>query len=116
MELVESISMPIARCSALSKVDNQRISKASHSGNFETQQSSRCLAFDLQACDSHQTFMATPPALSSAWRAAEAVENYWMALLRDVNFEDYATNPVAAAAIAELNQLSDFAVQDKRIA
>jgi hypothetical protein len=66
------------------------------------------LAFDLQACDSHQTFIATPPALSSAWRAAEAVEDYWMASLRDVNFEDYATNPLAVAAIAELNRLSDF--------
>lgn len=63
---------------------------------------------DLEACDSHQTFMATPPALASAWRAGEMVEDLWMALLRDVNFADYGTDPVAAQATAELNRLSDF--------
>jgi len=66
------------------------------------------LAFDLEACDSHQTFMATPPALATAWRAGEMVEDYWMALLRDVNFADYSTNPTAAAATGELNKLTDF--------
>lgn len=66
------------------------------------------LAFDLGACDSHQTFMATPTALATARRAGEMVENYWMALLRDVNFADYPTNPTAAAAMAELNKAGDF--------
>jgi hypothetical protein len=36
------------------------------------------------------------------------VELYWMALLRDVNFQDYATNPLALAAAADLSNLSDF--------
>ncbi|MGH9497140.1 MAG: vanadium-dependent haloperoxidase [Candidatus Sulfotelmatobacter sp.] len=66
------------------------------------------LAFDLQGCDSHQTFMATPPALASAWRAAEMVEDYWMAPLRDINFADYQAAPTAAKAVAELNGLNDF--------
>lgn len=77
-------------------------------GNMKLSNPQGGLAFDLEACDSHQTFMATPPALASAWRAGEAVEDYWMALLRDVNFSDYATNPTATAAITELNRLSDF--------
>ena len=61
------------------------------------------LAFDLEGTDSHQ--LAVPstfpnaippaPALSSAEIAGEAVELYWMALLRDVNFNDYATNSLA---------------------
>jgi hypothetical protein len=77
-------------------------------GNTKLSNPQGGLAFDLEACDSHQTFMATPPALASAWRAGEMVEDYWMALLRDVKFADYATNPTAAAAIAELDWLSDF--------
>jgi hypothetical protein len=79
------------------------------------------LAFDLEGTDSHQLFIppvptstSTPvaippaPALSSAEIAGEAVELYWMALLRDVNFNDYATNGLAAQAIANLNTLTNF--------
>jgi hypothetical protein len=77
-------------------------------GNTKLSNPQGGLAFDLEACDSHQTFMATPPALATAWRAGEMVEDYWMALLRDVNFADYPTNPTAASAVAELNKLSDF--------
>jgi membrane-associated phospholipid phosphatase len=36
------------------------------------------------------------------------VENYWMALLRDVHFSDYTSDPTAAAAAADLAKLSDF--------
>jgi hypothetical protein len=66
------------------------------------------LAFDLQGCDSHQTFMATPPALATARRAGEAVEDYWMALLRDVNFSEFPANASVSSAVSELNKLSDF--------
>ena len=37
--------------------------------------------------------------------AAEMIELYWMALLRDVSFEDYSTSPLAADAAAELSAL-----------
>ncbi|MGB8582960.1 MAG: vanadium-dependent haloperoxidase [Candidatus Sulfotelmatobacter sp.] len=77
-------------------------------GNIKLSNPQGGLAFDLEACDSHQTFMATPPELASAWRAGEMVENYWMALLRDINFADYPTSATATAAITELNKLSDF--------
>src|SRR5260370_20465937 len=66
------------------------------------------LAFDMEGLDSHQFRIDTPPALASAERAGEAVEVYWMALLRDVNFADYATSPLALAASAALSPLSAF--------
>src|SRR6185437_4912706 len=66
------------------------------------------LAFDLQGSDSHALNEPTPPALASAEEAGEAIELYWMALLRDVNYNDYATNPLAAAAAAELSAASVF--------
>ncbi|MGH8549217.1 MAG: vanadium-dependent haloperoxidase [Methylococcales bacterium] len=66
------------------------------------------LAFDLEGPDAAATFIPPSPAFSSPWRAGEMVEHYWQALLRDVAFDAYATNPVAQAAIDDLNQLSDF--------
>jgi hypothetical protein len=66
------------------------------------------LAFDLEGTDSHQLPLAPAPAFASAWAAGEIVENYWMAFLRDVPFTSYGTSALAAAAIADLNALSDF--------
>lgn len=66
------------------------------------------LAFDMEGTDSHQMTMPAAPALASAQRAGEAVEDYWQALLRDVPFTQYETSAQAAAAMAELNALSDF--------
>ena len=66
------------------------------------------LAFDMEGLDSHQFRMDTPPALASAERAGEAVEVYWMALLRDVNFADYETSPLALAASSDISRLSEF--------
>jgi len=65
-------------------------------------------AFDLQGLDSHQSFAPPPPAFSSAEAAGEIVENYWMALLRDVPFQQYSTHPLVADACADLSALSDF--------
>ena len=66
------------------------------------------LAFDLEGADSHQLTMPASPALASAQRAGEAIENYWQALLRDVPFSQYGTNAGAQQAIADLNAASDF--------
>ena len=66
------------------------------------------LAFDMEGLDSHQFRMPPAPALASAERAGEAVESYWMALLRDAHFADYETNPLALAACAEMSRLADF--------
>jgi membrane-associated phospholipid phosphatase len=66
------------------------------------------LAFDLEGTDAHQLAIPAAPAVASRVRAAEAVELYWMALLRDVNFTDYATSPTAQAAAAELSSYPSF--------
>jgi hypothetical protein len=66
------------------------------------------LAFDLEGIDSHQFAQPPAPALASSQRAGEAVECYWMALLRDVNFAEYGTDPDALAAAVELSRLTDF--------
>jgi hypothetical protein len=49
-----------------------------------------------------------PPALSSAERAAEAVEVYWQALLRDVPFAEYSDHPQIREAADELGSLKAF--------
>jgi hypothetical protein len=66
------------------------------------------LAFDLEGTDSHQLAIGTPPSVASREIADTAVENYWMALCRDVNFTQYGHEPLTTAAIAELNSLPAF--------
>src|SRR5262249_54456519 len=74
------------------------------------QTSPQCgLAFDMEGIDSHCATVPAPPALASKEQAGEIVENYWMALLRDVNYLDYGASPLAAAACADLNAFgADF--------
>ncbi|HEV7892413.1 MAG TPA: vanadium-dependent haloperoxidase [Pyrinomonadaceae bacterium] len=67
------------------------------------------LAFDLEGLDSHATVVPAAPSVASAWTAAEEVEHYWGALLRDVNFTDYATNPLVGQAVADMNNMSFLA-------
>jgi membrane-associated phospholipid phosphatase len=66
------------------------------------------LAMDLEGPDSHHVTMPPAPKFASAETAGEAVELYWMALARDVNFEDYHTDPIIAQATLEMTGLSDF--------
>ena len=66
------------------------------------------LAMDLEGPDSHHVTLPPPPAFASAEAAGESVELYWMALARDVNFNDYGNSPVIARAAAELSTLTDF--------
>jgi len=60
------------------------------------------LAFDLQGPDGHALVQPPAPAFASRAQAAEISENYWMALLRDVPYSQYAANPIANAAAADL--------------
>lgn len=66
------------------------------------------VSFALQGADVASIAMPAAPTFASAEEAGEMVELYWMALLRDINFDDYGTNADVAAAVAELNGLSDF--------
>ncbi len=67
------------------------------------------LAFDMQGPDAHALVQPPAPAFASREQAAEISENYWMALLRDVPHSQYAGNPIANAAAADLTLYgSDF--------
>lgn len=66
------------------------------------------LAFEMVGADSHHLALPAPPAFSSAWQAGEIAENYWMALLRDVPYQNYATDPLVAEACVDLSNFSDF--------
>ena len=66
------------------------------------------LAFTLEGGDPQSFELAAAPPLASARRAGEAVEAYWMALLRDVPFSEYESHPLVQAAIADIGKLSDF--------
>jgi hypothetical protein len=67
---------------------------------------SAALAFDLEGLDSHATVIPPAPSVASAQTAAEQVEHYWAALLRDVPFDDYPSSALAAKAVADMNSLS----------
>ena len=64
------------------------------------------LAYDLQGMDSHATTIPPAPTLRSTQTAAEQVEHYWAALLRDIPFADYASNSLVGQAVADMNSLS----------
>jgi hypothetical protein len=77
-------------------------------GNTKLQDPQGGLAYDLEGTDSGQLTVPPSPKLASAERAGEMVEDYWMALARDIPFSQYGEEPVTAAAIVELNTLSHF--------
>lgn len=66
------------------------------------------LATDVEGPNPRSLKILRAPRLDSPEAAAEAVELYWMALLRDVPFTDFATDADAAAAAAEISDLKDF--------
>lgn len=66
------------------------------------------LAFDLEGADSHALAIAPAPALASKRQAGEMVENYWMALCRDVHFASYGSDATVARAAIDLAKLSEY--------
>jgi hypothetical protein len=69
------------------------------------------MAVSLSGITPTQVGIPPAPALASAERAAEAVEVYWQALLRDVpltEFRDGTDNREVLAACEELSRLTDF--------
>lgn len=66
------------------------------------------LAFEIEGADSHALAMPPAPSFDSREEVGEIVENYWMALTRDVHFSDYSTNATTLAAVADLSQMLDF--------
>jgi len=67
------------------------------------------LAVSLSGLSAPQIGLPPAPALASGWKATEAVELYWKALLRDVPFHEYANNADVHEAADELSSLPDYA-------
>src|SRR4029077_20045084 len=68
-------------------------------------------AFDLEGTNAYQfgaPLVPPQPALASDLNACELLEHYWGSLLRDVAFTDYASNPTAIAAAAEMSGISSY--------
>lgn len=63
------------------------------------------VAFDLIGGDSHTYYLPAAPPFNSTEQGGEYIEVAWMAILRDVPFEDYPGNPLAIQAAAELNAI-----------
>lgn len=97
-----------ALLTAVTSGDPDDFAKIPLGGNTKLQDPQGGLAFDLEGTDSGQLTIPPSPALASAERAGEMVEDYWMALVRDIPFSQYGNEPVTAAAITDLNKLSDF--------
>jgi hypothetical protein len=66
------------------------------------------LAFDLAGPDPQALAIPPAPRIDSARHSAEAIELYWMALCRDIPFEEFDTHPLAAQAAAELSTLPEY--------
>ena len=81
-----------------------------------------CYAFSLEGTDDvqfgdapspanqiNQIVVPPAPALASEAYGTELVELYWASLLRDVSFSNYATDPTADLAAAELSLMPTYA-------
>jgi len=64
--------------------------------------------YDLEGGDCCTFAILVPPAFSSQEAAAEMVELYWQAALRDVPFSQYELSPAAQNAAAELSNLAGY--------
>lgn len=64
--------------------------------------------YDLEGGDAQSYSIPPAPKFASAEVAAEMVELYWMALARDVCFNDYDSNRIIQDAVKDLNNMSDY--------
>ena len=65
-------------------------------------------AFGLVGADAQAIASPPAPAFGSAEIAAEMVEDYWLALTRDVPFSQYSSDQSIGQAAADLSKLSDY--------
>jgi hypothetical protein len=66
------------------------------------------LAASLEGQNVTQVLIPPAPAIASEERAAEAIEQYWQAVLRDVSYSEFEQNADAQAASAELSKLPAY--------
>lgn len=66
------------------------------------------MSFNNRGIDPNSGYIDAAPQFDSAETAAEMVELYWQALLRDVKFSEFENSDLTQAATAELSSLDDF--------
>ncbi|MEY4510300.1 MAG: hypothetical protein RLZZ450_2422 [Pseudomonadota bacterium] len=96
---------------ALDSQDPADFERVALGGTRKLQQPLGTLAVSLSGLSASQFAIPPAPAVASAERAAEAVESYWKALLRDVPFHEYRSdtkNELVLAASAELSKLAGY--------
>jgi hypothetical protein len=94
---------------ALRTADNAKFELIPLGGTRKLTSPQSGYAYDLEGRDAFSFIEKPPPKFASKENGAEISENYWMALLRDIPFADYPTNPIANAAAADLTLFgSDF--------
>jgi hypothetical protein len=66
------------------------------------------ISYNTVGLDPNDVYAPAVPAFDSAESAAEMVELYWQALLRDVRFADYGSHKDIGRAATELGGLTDY--------
>ncbi len=93
---------------AVERGDQEELDRVPLGGYLKLSDPQAALAIDLVGPDAAQLSIPPAPTLASAEQAGELVELYWHALLRDVPFAEYDSNPLARQAAAGMSRLSDF--------
>ncbi len=67
-------------------------------------------AYQLEGADSHALALPPAPEIASDQVQGEMAELYWMALARDISFDNYAVDGsgIVQAAVDDLNRFRDF--------
>jgi hypothetical protein len=73
---------------------------------FANPQSAYC--YGMVGADAAAIASPPAPSFNSAQTAAEMVEDYWLAITRDVPFSQYSSDPLINQAAADLTKLSDY--------
>ncbi|MCE7988749.1 MAG: phosphatase PAP2 family protein [Caldilinea sp. CFX5] len=77
-------------------------------GSIKLTNPQAAFAFQLEGADSHSLVTPAPPAFASEEIAGEMTELYWLALTRDIPFAHYGQEALTVAALADLQQFSNF--------
>jgi len=94
---------------ALNSGSNEDFDAILRGGNVRLKNPQASYTMQMMGADASQITLPPPPAFSSARQAADIIEIYWMALARDIPYNEYASNPLIAQACEDLNRLSDYA-------
>lgn len=98
-----------AYLAALRSANAEQMERIPLGGYMKLANPCAAFSFDLVGPDAHQIAIPPAPRMDSEERAAELVELYWHALLRDVPFAEYESDPMVQRACAELTSLRAFA-------